>query len=95
VPPAPAREHVARASQLETEPKSAAQCRRAWSANVSSQRITCTDSRVLRLMRRFNTPENAFRAKFFLHCEVGGAGIVVRAKIYRKRSQPRRNFSSR
>jgi hypothetical protein len=46
-------------------------------------------------MRRFNTPENAFRAKIFLQCKVGGAGIVVRAKIYRKRSQPRRNFSSR
>jgi len=93
LPPAHARERFARSSQLESEPKFGAQHRRTRSANVPSQRITCTDSRVLRLMRRFNTPENAFRAKKFLHCEVGGAGVVVREKIRRNRSRPRRIFS--
>ena len=53
-----------------------------------------TDSRVLRLIRLFDTPQNAFRAKFFLRCEVGCAGVVVREEICRKRSRSRRVFAS-
>jgi len=43
-----------------------------------------TDSRVLRRVRPFNTPINAFDAKFFLRRGVDCAGVVVREKISRK-----------
>jgi hypothetical protein len=43
-----------------------------------------TDSRVLRRVRPFNTPINAFGAKFFLRRGVDCAGVVVCEKISRK-----------
>jgi hypothetical protein len=94
-PPAHARERFARSSQLESEPKYGAQHRPTGSANVPSRESLRTDSRVLRLMRCFDAPENAFCAKIILRCEVGGAGIVAREKIRRERSRLRRAFSSR
>jgi hypothetical protein len=67
-----------------------------WNQNLprnvaASGRQTCrrreslgADSRVLRLMRLFNAPENVFCAKNFLRCEVGCAGVVVCEKISRE-----------
>jgi hypothetical protein len=53
-----------------------------------------TDSRVLRLIRRFDTPQNAFRAKFFLRCEVGCAGVSC-AKKFAAGDRARVEFSRR
>jgi hypothetical protein len=47
----------------------------------------------LRLIRLFDTPENAFGVKNFLRRNAGGAGSAVRAKICRERSLSRQAFS--
>jgi len=95
LPPARARERVTRTSQVETEPKSAAHRPRVAGKTCHRRESLGTDSRDLRLIQCFDTPENAFRAKIFLRYELGCTSSVAREKICRERSHSCRIFASR